>query len=161
MLTRKGKYGLKAMVYLAAFPPGKPILIADIAETNDIPRKFLDSILNELRKTGFVDSRKGKGGGYALARAADKIVVGDIVRALDGPLAPIDCASKTRYRPCDDCINVRACTVRLIMLQARDAIAGVLDTCTLADMREMSNGHSRARSRMRKTVFEGSRGPAR
>jgi Rrf2 family protein len=84
-----------------------------------------------------VFSKKGKGGGYALARPAHEINVGQIVRVLDGPLAPIQCASVTAYRPCDDCGDERACTVRLIMVKARNAIAAVLDSHTLADMRAM------------------------
>ena len=95
MLTNKGKYGLKAMVHLAGMPPGQPALVADIAEANAIPKKFLDAILGELRTAGFVHSKKGRGGGYVLARPATEIMVGAIVRALDGPLAPIGCASRT------------------------------------------------------------------
>ena len=103
MLTNKGKYGLKAMSHLAAMPPGQPALVADIAATNAIPKKFLDAILGELRTAGFVHSKKGRGGGYVLARSPDAIRVGEIVRALDGMLAPIGCASKAFYRRCDDC----------------------------------------------------------
>ena len=89
MLTNKGKYGLKAMSYLAGMAPGQPALVADIAATNAIPKKFLDAILGELRTAGFVHSKKGRGGGYVLARPAQEIRVGDVVRALDGMLAPI------------------------------------------------------------------------
>ena len=88
MLTNKGKYGLKAMTHLAAMPPGQPALVADIAAANAIPKKFLDAILGELRTAGFVHSKKGRGGGYVLARSPDEIRVGEIVRALDGMLAP-------------------------------------------------------------------------
>ena len=88
MLTKKGKYGLKAMVHLAGVAPGKLAQVADIARTNSISKKFLDHILTELRHAGLVYSKKGKGGGYALARPAHEIRVGAIVRALDGPLAP-------------------------------------------------------------------------
>ena len=116
MLTKKGKYGLKAMMHLAGRPPGQPSLVSDIAETNNIPKKFLDTILGELRNAGFVNSKKGKGGGYTLARAAHLIRVGHIIRVLDGPLAPIQCASKTAYRRCDDCEDEDRCGVRLIML---------------------------------------------
>ena len=94
MLTKKGKYGLKAMVHLAGYPPGEPSLVTDIATANSIPKKFLDTILGELRNAGFVNSKKGKGGGYTLARSAQDIRVGHIIRVLDGPLAPIQCASR-------------------------------------------------------------------
>ncbi|HLH12240.1 MAG TPA: Rrf2 family transcriptional regulator [Methylovirgula sp.] len=135
MLTKKGKYGLKAMMHLAGRPPGEPSLVAEIAAANDIPKKFLDTILGELRNAGLVNSKKGKGGGYTLARSAKEIRVGHIIRVLDGPLAPIQCASKTSYRRCDDCRDEKGCGVRLVMLEAREAIATVLDNRTLADMR--------------------------
>jgi Rrf2 family protein len=138
MLTKKGKYGLKAMVHLAGRPPGEATLVSDIAVSNDIPKKFLDTILGELRNAGFVNSKKGKGGGYTLARPAHEIRVGHIVRVLDGPIAPIQCASKTSYRRCDDCVDEKHCSVRLIMLEARNAIATVLDNRTLSEMRALS-----------------------
>jgi Rrf2 family protein len=134
MLTNKGKYGLKAMVHLAALPPGQPALVADIASANMIPKKFLDTILGELRNVGLVHSKKGRGGGYVLARPASEIAVGQIVRALDGPLAPIACASKGYYRRCDDCPSEGACHVRLMMIEARNAVAAVLDSRSLAQM---------------------------
>ncbi|MBI1869088.1 MAG: Rrf2 family transcriptional regulator [Methylocystis sp.] len=138
MLTRKAKYGLKAMVHLAGIEPGRTALVTDIASANQIPKKFLDAILAELRNAGFVHSKKGKGGGYTLARAAEQIPVGNIIRVLDGPLAPIQCASKTVYRRCDDCRDETKCAVRLVMLEAREAIANVLDTRTLAQMRALA-----------------------
>ncbi len=137
MLTNKGKYGLKAMVHLAGLEPGVLAQVQDVADNNAIPKKFLDQIFSELRNSGLVFSKKGKGGGYALARPAHQISVGQIVRVLDGPLAPIQCASVTAYRPCDDCCNEKICVVRLMMVQARNAIAAVLDSHTLADMRAL------------------------
>ena len=138
MLTNKGKYGLKAMVHLAGLEPGRPALVTDIAVRNGIPKKFLDTILGELRNAGFVQSRKGRGGGYVLARPPHEIRVGHIVRTLDGPLAPFPCASKTSYRRCEDCVDEDQCAVRLMMLEVRSAIASVLDSRTLADMRAMA-----------------------
>lgn len=134
MLTNKGKYGLKAMVHLAGLEPGRLAQVADIAVVNTISKKFLDHILTELRRAGLVYSKKGKGGGYALARSATDIPVGAIVRALDGPLAPISCASVTAFRPCADCRDLRTCAVRLIMIEARNAIAEVLDKRSLAEL---------------------------
>jgi Rrf2 family protein len=139
MLTNKGKYGLKAMVHLAGIEPGALAQVADIAEANSISKKFLDHILTELRHAGLVFSKKGRGGGYALARPAHEIRVGAIVRALDGPLAPIPCASVTAFRPCDDCADLNTCAVRLIMVDARNAIANVLDNRTLAELRMLTN----------------------
>jgi Rrf2 family protein len=135
MLTAKGKYGLKALIYLAQMPPGQLALVNDIAIAKSIPKKFLDAILGEMRNAGFVQSRKGKGGGYRLARLPEDIRVGSVVRVLDGPLAPIPCASHTRYEACDDC-DVATCQVRHMMLTVRNAIAEVLDNTTLLEMRD-------------------------
>ncbi|MFC4625472.1 RrF2 family transcriptional regulator [Daeguia caeni] len=132
MLTKKGKYGLKAMIHLAGIQQGQLVSASEIAEKHNIPRKFLDNIFMELRNAGFVVSRKGKGGGFTLARPAEKIPIGNIIRALDGALAPIACASKTDYHPCEDCIE-DDCQIRLIMLDVREAIANVLDNRSLAD----------------------------
>lgn len=135
MLTKKGKYGLKALVHLSKLPPGQLAFVGDIAAKNNIPKKFLDAILGELRNAGFVQSRKGKEGGYRLARPAEEIMVGHVVRVLDGPLAPFPCASRTRYQPCDDC-DEATCQVRHMMLDVRQAIADVLDKRSLAEMRD-------------------------
>jgi len=139
VLTNKGKYGLKAMVHLAGVEPGALAQVADIAEINSISKKFLDHILTELRHAGLVYSKKGKGGGYALARPAHEIRVGAIVRVLDGPLAPIPCASVTAFRPCSDCADLKTCPVRQIMVEARNAIATVLDNRTLAELRALAD----------------------
>jgi Rrf2 family protein len=144
LLTKKGKYGLKAMVHLAGQPIGRSVPVMDIATTQQIPKKFLDAILCELRNFGFVSSRMGKGGGYTLARPADEIRVGDIVRALDGPLAPLPCASKSRFRPCEDCPDHGRCAVRLVMQEAQRALSDVLDGCSLAQMRQMSTAYDEA-----------------
>ena len=141
MLTNKGKYGLKAMVHLAGMRPGQPALVADIAAANAIPKKFLDAILGELRTAGFVHSKKGRGGGYVLAKSPYEIMVGEIVRTLDGPLAPIACASRRFYRRCDDCPAEVQCNVRLMMIEVRDAIALLLDNRTLAAMRALTEAN--------------------
>ncbi|KFL29634.1 Rrf2 family transcriptional regulator [Devosia riboflavina] len=133
MLTNKGKYGLKALGHLSGVKPGDLAMVGDIAATNNIPKKFLDAILSELRNAGFVYSRKGKYGGYYLARPPEEIMIGHVVRVLDGPLAPIPCASKTRYQPCADC-DIETCRVRKLMFNVRNAIAEVLDNTSLADM---------------------------
>jgi Rrf2 family protein len=139
VLTNKGKYGLKAMVHLAGLELGAIAQVTEIAETNSISKKFLDHILTELRHAGFVYSKKGRGGGYALARAADEIRVGAIIRVLDGPLAPIPCASVTAFRPCTDCNDLSTCAVRLVMIEARNAVADLLDNRTLAELRAKTN----------------------
>ncbi|MFG1419210.1 Rrf2 family transcriptional regulator [Xanthobacter sp. V0B-10] len=138
MLTKKGKYGLKAAVHLARLPPGVFTQVSDIAGANRIPKKFLDVILSELRHAGFLASRKGKLGGYRLALAPETIIVGAMIRTLDGPLAAFPCASRDAYERCADC-DVEGCEVRLLMVQVRDAVGTVLDTTTLAQMRDLSH----------------------
>ena len=144
MLTAKGKYGLKALIHLSSLAAGETAQAIDIAEANNIPKKFLDAILGELRNAGVVHSKKGPGGGYMLARPPGEIKLGYVVRSLDGPLAPIACASRTAYQPCEDCADVNACAVRLTMVKVRDAISDILDRLTLADMLPLDGGHRAA-----------------
>lgn len=134
MLSSKAKYGLKAMVHLARREGEGSVLISDIAEAERIPKKFLDAILLDLKNHGFLASKKGKGGGYTLARPAARIRVGDVVRVLDGPLAPVPCVSRTAYRRCVDCEDEGACVIRAVMQDVRDAISNILDNTSLADM---------------------------
>jgi Rrf2 family protein len=140
MLTAKGKYSLKALGYLARLPPGVTTQASDIAGANNIPKKFLDAILGELRHAGIVHSRKGPGGGYRLAREPSAIKIGHVIRTIDGPLAPIACASRTAYRPCRDCRDVKSCSVRLLMTKVRDSMSEVLDRVSVADMIAMGEG---------------------
>ena len=138
MLTNKGKYGLKALAHLAGLEAGTTAQSQEIAEANRIPKKFLDAILGELRLAGMVRSKKGKGGGYMLARDAGQISVGNAIRVLDGPLAPIACASQTAYQPCLDCPDIAGCSVRLLMRKVRDKAADLLDNTSVAEMRRAS-----------------------
>ena len=138
MLTKKGKYGLKALVHLSKMPPGQLAFVGDIAAKNNIPKKFLDAILGELRNAGFVQSRKGKEGGYRLAKLPSEIKIGHVVRVLDGPLAPISCASRSQYQRCEDC-DEATCQVRHMMLEVRHAVAELLDNRSLAAMRDAAN----------------------
>jgi Rrf2 family protein len=133
MLSQKAKYALRALLMLAEQPDADMVMIADIAEREKVPRKFLEAILVDLRKRGLLDSRRGKYGGYRLAKPADAISFGEIIRIVDGPLAPLPCASKTGFRACEDCTDVNSCSVRWLMLQVRDATADILDNCSLAD----------------------------
>ncbi|HEY9213220.1 MAG TPA: Rrf2 family transcriptional regulator [Ancylobacter sp.] len=139
MLTNKGKYGLKAMLFLASLAPGESAMGQEIATANTIPKKFLDAILLELRNAGMLRSKKGPGGGYALARTPREIRIGHIIRTLDGPLAPINCASKSAYVPCQDCQDLQTCAVRITMSKVRDAMSEVLDRMTLQDMVVFAN----------------------
>jgi Rrf2 family protein len=141
VLTKKGKYGLKAMAHLAQVTPGEFVHVVDIAEQQNIPKRFLNAILFELRSFGFVNSKMGKHGGYTLAREAETITVGEVVRAIDGPLAPIACASKTRYQRCDDCVSESTCPVRFVMVEAQRALSQVLDNCSLARMVQLAHSN--------------------
>ncbi|MFD1702541.1 RrF2 family transcriptional regulator [Methylopila henanensis] len=136
MLTKKAKYGVKAMLHLARLDYGQSAFVATIAERNDLPKKFLDAILTDLRNAGLLLSKKGRNGGYTLAKRPEDISMGAIIRALDGPLAPIACASRTSYVPCSDCGPIEQCEIRLMMLDVREAIANVLDHRTLAELRD-------------------------
>jgi Rrf2 family protein len=134
VLSRKAKYGLKAMLSLAKEQGQGPVLVKDLAERDAIPKKFLEAILLELKHQGLVHSRKGKGGGYQLGRTPDAITFGQVIRVLEGPLAAVPCVSQTAYMRCVDCPDERTCGVRLAMGEVRDATARILDHMTLADV---------------------------
>jgi Rrf2 family protein len=140
MLTNKAKYGLRAMCALQGGET--PWMQAHaIARRANVPEKFLEAILVELRKAGFVESRRGHLGGHALARPAGEIMVGDLIRAIDGPLAPVRCASMSAYEPCGDCADPEHCAVRELMRETRAALSAVLDTCSLQSLTERA-GHA-------------------
>ena len=141
MLSRKCKYGLKAALRLAAAPPGAPMNVTALAAAERIPKKFLDQILLELKRRGLLQSRKGKGGGYMLGRPASAITFGEIVRTLEGPLAPIGCVSVTAYTRCTECESEDRCGVRAVMKRVRDATADILDHTTLADVVAGTKAH--------------------
>ena len=134
MLSAKAKYGLKAMLHIAQYEGQGGVQGADISVEQTIPKKFLDTILLELKNNGLLFSKKGKGGGYSLAKPASQITAGQVVRILDGPLAPIPCVSVTAYRPCQDCRSEKDCQVRRVMQKVRDATAEILDNTSLKDM---------------------------
>jgi Rrf2 family protein len=134
VLSRKSKYGLKALLALAERAGSGPVLVADLATRDAIPRKFLEAILLELKRHGLVHSRKGRGGGYFLRRKPSEITFGQVIRALDGPLAAVPCVSQTAYMRCIECVDEETCGVRLAMKEVRDATARILDHATLADV---------------------------
>ena len=134
MLTQRSRYALRAMILLANEPAGaSPVPMSRIAGEVDIPRKFLEIILGELRQAGFVVSTRGKAGGFRLSRAPHLISFGDIIRTIEGPLALIPCVSRTAYRRCADCRDEAACAIRRAMLVVRDDTARILDGTSLAD----------------------------
>jgi Rrf2 family protein len=138
MISKKTIYAFKALIHLAGTPSGQPVLIADLARDESIPKKFLEFILLSLRKGGLLQSRVGKGGGYTLALPANKITIGSIVRILEGDIAPVQCLSTTNYARCEECRDEATCGIRLTMADVNVALATVLDGLTLADMVERS-----------------------
>jgi len=133
-LSKRGEYGLRAMIDLATWTKDNGVVqIKDIAERENIPAKYLEQILLTLKNAGLLHSKMGIGGGYYLAKPASEINLGQIVRVLDGPLAPIRCVSQFSYEPCG-CPDERTCGLRLVMLDVRNAIAQILDQTTLADV---------------------------
>ena len=134
MLRNKTKYALKALQVLAKEYGQGPVLISEIARRERISPKFLELILLELKNQGILQSKKGKGGGYFLARAPQAVSIGQVVRVMEGPLAPLPCVSRTSYMRCAECRDERSCGIRIVMKDVRDATAKILDSTSLADM---------------------------
>src|SRR5579884_2032121 len=144
MLSNRGKYATRALLYLTLHYEQGPIQIQDIAERQVIPVKFLEQILLALKRFGFVQSRKGPGGGYSLAKPPETITLGAVVRAIEGPLAPISCVSVSGYMECG-CPDPAVCGLRSVWKQARDALAGVLDSTSFADICRRQKGFEATR----------------
>ena len=136
MLTQKAKYALRALAVLAEADPRVPLPIHEIADRARAPQKFLEAILLELRRHGVLASTRGKAGGYVLAQPAGEVRVGEVIRVVDGPLAPIPCASLTAYRPCADCPDPATCSIRLVMRRVGDATVAILDNTSIAELAE-------------------------
>jgi len=134
MISQKAKYALRALIALArAENPGEVLLISDIAEKQRIPKKFLEQILLDLKHHGVVVSRRGKLGGYLLLKKPSEITFGEVLRIIDGPIAPLPCLSRMAYRRCVDCASEEACEVRRVFARVADATRAVLDGTTIAD----------------------------
>ena len=134
MISQKAKYALRALVVLCrAQEGGTPQMISEIARTQAIPKKFLEQILLELKRHGVVVSRRGRQGGYVLLRAPENVTFGEILRLIDGPIAPLPCLSKIAYRRCADCADEGACEIRHVFARVTEATRDVLDSTTLAD----------------------------
>ena len=133
MLSMKAKYGLKATVRLAREYGNGPVLIADLALEEGIPKKFLELILLELKQQGLLQSKKGKGGGYFLGKRPEEISVGTVLRILDGNLAPVACVGAA-HQPCDECRGPKPCSIRLLMGEVHEATTSILDSTTLEQL---------------------------
>lgn len=133
MISQKAKYALRALLELASADDGEALLINDIAKRQRIPKKFLEQILLDLKHQGLVHSRRGRNGGYGLLKDPRQITFGQIMRIIDGPMAPLPCLSRMAYRRCEDCVDEKACEIRRVFARAYDESARVLDGTTLAD----------------------------
>ena len=138
-LSKKGEYALRSLINLgiAAEMKRNLVQVSELAESEQLPVKFLEQILQALKEAGIVESQRGKFGGYRLGRPAKKIFIGEVVRLIDGPLAPIGCVSQSAYEPCT-CPDEAHCGLRMLMLDVRNAIADILDRYTLADVVEIT-----------------------
>ncbi len=138
-LSKRGEYALRSMINLGiADKVGRSLVrVAELAKAEDLPVKFLEQVMQQLREAGYIESERGKHGGYRLARPAAEITVGGVVRLIDGPLAPIGCVSQTAYEPCN-CPDEAHCGLRMLMLDVRNAIAAILDRYTLGDVVEVT-----------------------
>ncbi|MCH4553197.1 MULTISPECIES: RrF2 family transcriptional regulator [Aestuariibaculum] len=134
MLSKKTKYGLKALTFIARQEGDVPVQVGEIAKGEQIPQKFLESILLTLRKAGVLGSKKGKHGGYYLRHEPSQINMADVMRVLEGPIAMVPCVSLNFYEKCDDCVNEAQCSVHKLMIQVRDSNLNVFKNTTLADL---------------------------
>ena len=133
MISQKAKYALRALVSLARAGRGQSRMIGEISQEQAIPKKFLEQILLELKRAGIVNSRRGRMGGYELLRAPEEITYGEVLRLIDGPIAPLPCLSKIAYRKCNDCQDEASCEIRHVFERVTLATRAVLDKTTLAD----------------------------
>jgi len=134
MLSKKTKYGLKALIYIAKRSGQEPVLISEISERERIPKKFLEAILLDLKKFGIVGSKKGKGGGYYLLKDPKEITAATLIRVLDGPIAMLPCVSLNFYEPCDDCPHQEICSLNKFLAQVRDNTLNLLQEKSLYDL---------------------------
>lgn len=133
MISQKARYALRALLALARAGEGTSLMISEIARDHDIPKKFLEQILLELKRSGIVMSKRGKAGGYLLLKRPDDVSFGEVLRIIDGPIAPLPCLSKIAYRRCIDCRSEEDCEIRHVFARVTDASRAVLDGTTLAD----------------------------
>lgn len=134
MLSKKTKYALKALVLLTRHYGVEPMLISRISVQENIPKKFLENILLELKNSGILGSKKGSGGGYYLLKAPEQVMVSDIIRQMGGPIALVPCVSLNFYEPCEECSDEATCGIRQVFLQVRDASLSVLARTSLKDL---------------------------
>lgn len=133
MISQKAQYAFRALLALARLDDDEVSMISDIASSQNIPKKFLEQILLDLKRHGIVQSRRGKMGGYLLLKEANEITFGEVLRIIDGPIAPLPCLSKMAYRKCDGCDDEEACEIRKVFAKVANATRNILDNTTIAD----------------------------
>ena len=133
MISQKAKYALRALIALAQARSGEALVIGDIATAQNIPKKFLEQILLDLKRHGILESRRGKGGGYLMLKSPDEVTFGHVLRLIDGPIAPLPCLSQVAYRRCEDCRDEASCEIRKVFAGVAIASRKVLDGTTLHD----------------------------
>lgn len=135
MISKRTKYAINALVFLAReYPQNEPIQISRIAESEHIPRKFLEAILLDLKNAGMLSSRKGKAGGYYLHRAPEEISIADVMRLFDGPIALLPCVTHTYYERCEECKDEATCGIRSVFLDVRNETVEQLKKATLSEI---------------------------
>ena len=134
MLSKKAKYGLKALEYIAKQDTTIPVHTSDISLSESIPRKFLETILLDLKHDGILKSKQGKNGGYNLLLEPSQVTIGRVVRLFDGPIALLPCVSSNYYEPCEDCENEAVCGLKNIFSEVREATSSILDKLILQDI---------------------------
>ncbi|WP_406682723.1 Rrf2 family transcriptional regulator [Seonamhaeicola sp. MEBiC1930] len=134
MLSKKTKYGLKALTFIARSESDMPVRVGEIASSENIPQKFLETILLTLRKSGILGSKKGKHGGYYLRSEPSEVKMTDVMRVLEGPIAMVPCVSLNYYEKCDDCPDEHKCSVHRLMIEVRDSTLKVFRNTTLEDL---------------------------
>ncbi len=136
MLSKKTKYAINALVYLAKKPPKQPVLISEIAEKEHIPKKFLETILLDMRNAGILNSKKGKGGGYYLIKKPEEVNLAEIIRYFDGAIGLLPCVTHKYYEKCDECVDENTCGIRMAFLQIRNETVELLKKDTLQKLIE-------------------------
>ncbi len=134
MLSKKTKYAFHALIYLGKQEERVPVLISEVADETSVPKKFLESILLDLKKAGILNSKMGKGGGYYLLKDSEKVLLADVIRMFNGPIALLPCASLNYYEPCDECSDEYTCGLNKMMAEVRDETLKVLENKSLADI---------------------------
>ena len=145
MISQRARYAFKAMVALARSKPGEGLQIKQLCAQEKLPRKFLEQILLTLKAAGYISSRRGRDGGYEILKPASQIMIGPMLRAVDGPIAPLPCLSRTAYRRCDDCRDESSCELRIAFAKAYADYLATLEHLSLADVMRQSDSGTEAK----------------